>query len=132
MYNIFANVIVLAHFLFIVFVIFGGLLVIHWPRMAFAHLPAAIWGAAVEFFGWICPLTPLENRLRQLAGGSSYSGDFIARYLLPVIYPENLTATMQQIFGGLVVVINIIFYYIAIRRRNRLLRHAPDRLRQQS
>ena len=117
MYNVLADAIVVVHFLFIVFVIFGGLLVIHWPRMAFAHLPATLWGAAVEFFGWICPLTPLENNLRQLAGGSFYSGDFIARYLLPVIYPENLTATMQQIFGAFVIIINIIFYAITIRKR---------------
>jgi hypothetical protein len=114
MYDIFANAIVLTHFLFIAFVVFGGLLVIRWPRLAFVHLPAAIWGAVVEIFSWICPLTPLENHLRQLAGNSSYSGDFIARYLLPVIYPENLTATMQQIFGGFVIAINIIFYTIAV------------------
>ena len=117
MYNILANAVVLAHFLFIAFVVCGGLLVIHWPRIAFVHLPMAAWGAAVEIFGWICPLTPLENHLRQLAGGSSYSGDFIARYLIPVIYPENLTATMQQIFGVLVIAINLFFYALAIQER---------------
>jgi hypothetical protein len=119
MYNILANAIVLVHFLFIVFVVFGGLLVIRWPHIVFVHLPAAIWGATVEIFGWICPLTPLENHLHQLAGISSYSGDFIMRYLIPVIYPENLTTTMQQIFGGFVIAINIIFYAIALRRRSR-------------
>lgn len=117
MYDILAKAIVLVHFLFIVFVIFGGLLVIRWPCLAFVHLPASIWGAAVEIFGWICPLTPLENHLRQLAGESNYTGDFIARYLIPVIYPENLTATLQQIFGGFVIAVNIIFYTIAIRKR---------------
>jgi hypothetical protein len=70
----------------------------------------------VEIFGWVCPLTPLENHLHQLAGGSSYSGDFIARYKIPVIYPENLTITTQHIFGGLVIAINIIFYFLAIRK----------------
>jgi hypothetical protein len=80
------------------------------------HLPAAVWGAVVEIFGWVCPLTPLENHFRLLAGGSSYSGDFIARYLLPVIYPENMTITKQYIFGGIVIVINIIFYSIAIQK----------------
>ena len=109
MYNVIANAIVLAHFLFIVFVICGGLLVIRWPRIAFVHLPAAVWGAAVEIFGWICPLTPLENHLRNLAGGSSYNGDFIARYLIPVIYPENLSVTIQQVFGWLVIAVNILF-----------------------
>jgi hypothetical protein len=116
-YNVFDDAIVLAHFIFIAFVIFGGLPVIRWPRLAFAHLPAAIWGAAVEFFAWTCPLTPLENHFRNLAGGASYSGDFIARYLLLIIYPENLTTTIQHIFGGMVIVINIIFYAIAIRKQ---------------
>jgi hypothetical protein len=116
MYHVLANAIVLAHFLFIAFVICGGLLVIRWPRIAFVHLPAAVWGTVVEIFGWICPLTPLENHFRLLAGNSSYSGDFIARYLMPVLYPENLTATMQQVFGAFVIAINIIFYFIAIKK----------------
>ena len=116
MYNVLANAIVLAHLLFIAFVICGGLLVIRWPRLAVVHLPAAVWGAVVEIFGLICPLTPLENHFRLLAGNSSYSGDFIARYLLPIIYPENLTATMQQVFGGFVIIINLIFYTIIIQK----------------
>ena len=116
MYNVLASAIVLAHLLFIAFVICGGLLVIRWPRLVVVHLPAAVWGAVVEIFGWVCPLTPLENHFRLLAGNSSYSGDFIARYLLPVIYPENLTATMQQVFGGFVIIINLFFYTIAIQK----------------
>jgi hypothetical protein len=114
LYNVLADTIVLAHFLFIAFVICGGLLIIRWPRMAFAHLPAAVWGAVVEIFGWICPLTPLENHFRDLAGDASYHGDFISRYLLPVIYPENLTTNSQHVLGGLVIFINIIFYTMAI------------------
>jgi hypothetical protein len=121
-YNVLANAIVLAHFLFIAFIVCGGLLVIRWPRFAVVHLPATVWGAIVEIFGWVCPLTPLENHFRQLAGGSSYSGDFIARYLIPLIYPENLTATIQQVFGGLVIIINLIFYTIAIQKQ-RLLKN---------
>jgi hypothetical protein len=121
MYNVFADAIVLAHFLFIAFVVCGGLLVIRWPRMAFVHLPAAVWGAVVEIFGWICPLTPLENNFRLLAGESSYSGDFIARYLIPVIYPENLTTTIQQVLGGLVIAVNIIFYSIAIQKHRHMI-----------
>ena len=116
MYNILADAIVVAHFLFIAFVVFGGLLVIRWPRIAFVHLPSAIWGAAVEIFGWICPLTPLENHFRYLAGKTSYNGDFIAHYLLPIIYPENLTIAIQQVLGVLVIIINIIFYIIALRK----------------
>jgi hypothetical protein len=115
-YNILADAIVVAHFLFIAFVVSGGLLVILWPQMAFVHLPAAVWGAAVEIFGWICPLTPLENHFRYLAGKTSYNGDFIAHYLLPIIYPENLTVAIQQVLGVLVIIINIIFYIIALRK----------------
>jgi drug/metabolite transporter superfamily protein YnfA len=121
-YNVLANAILLAHLLFIAFVICGGLLVIRWPRLAVVHLPAAVWGAVVEIFGWVCPLTPLENHFRLLAGNSSYSGDFIARYLIPAIYPENMTITKQYIFGVIVIVINIIFYSIAIQKL-RSLKH---------
>jgi len=120
-YNILADVTVVIHFLFITFVICGGLLVIRWPKFAFFHLPAAIWGAAVEIFGWICPLTPLENHFRNLAGDFSYSGDFIARYVLPLIYPDNLTTTIQQTLGGLVIVVNIIIYFAAIRTHRKVL-----------
>jgi hypothetical protein len=116
LYNVLADAIVLAHFLFIALVVCGGLLVIRWPRIAFVHLPAAVWGAVVEIFGWVCPLTPLENHFRLLAGDSSYGSDFITRYLIPVIYPENLTTTIQQVLGGLVIAVNIIFYTIAIRK----------------
>jgi len=123
MYNILADVIVGTHFLFIVFVVCGGLLVIRWPKIALIHLPAAVWGAAVEIFGWICPLTPLENHFRDLAGETSYSGDFITRYLLPVIYPDNLTTSIQYLLGGLVIVVNVIVYVIAIRKhRNTVCR----------
>ncbi|MGA2780334.1 MAG: DUF2784 domain-containing protein [Smithella sp.] len=123
MYNLLANIIVLAHFLFIAFVVCGGLLVIRWLRMAFVHLPAAVWGVVVEIFGWICPLTPLENHFRLLAGESSYNGDFIARYLIPVIYPENLTNESQQLLGGIVIVVNVIFYTIAIRKHRKVVSH---------
>ncbi|MBN1470479.1 MAG: DUF2784 domain-containing protein [Syntrophaceae bacterium] len=119
MYNVLADAIVITHFLFIVFVVGGGLLVIRRPKIAFVHLPAAVWGAAVELFGWICPLTPLENRFRYLAGEISYSGDFIARYLLPVIYPENLTTSIQYLLGGLVIAVNVIIYVIAIRKHRK-------------
>ena len=123
MFNLLADVIVLAHFLFFAFVICGGLLVIRWPRVAFVHLPAAIWGAVVEIFGWVCPLTPLENNFRLLAGNSSYSVDFIARYLIPLIYPGNLTTTIQQLFGGMVITVNMIIYTIAVRKHKKVVNH---------
>ncbi len=123
MYKILADTIVIIHCLFIAFVIFGGLLIIRWPRTAYVHVPAAIWGVAVEFFGWFCPLTPLENHFRFLAGKGSYEGDFIEKYLLPLIYPENLTPSIQQILGMMVVIINFIVYIIAIRKRRKTAKH---------
>ena len=121
MYNVLANAIVLAHLLFIAFVICGGLLVIRWPRLAVVHLPAVVWGAAVEIYGLVCPITPLENHFRMLAGDTSYSGDFIARYLLLVIYPENLTTTIQQLLGCLVIAVNVIIYIVVIRKYRKVV-----------
>jgi hypothetical protein len=117
MYGILAGVVIVAHFLFIAFVVTGGLFVWRWPRLIFAHLPAVVWGAIIEFTGWICPLTPLENHLRRLAGSSPYSGGFIEQYLLPVIYPANLTANTQYVLGGLVIGANLIIYIIFIRKQ---------------
>ena len=123
MYGILAGVIIVAHFLFIAFVAAGGLLVLRWPSLAWVHLPAVVWGVVVELAGWICPLTPLENYLRQLAGKSSYSGDFIEQYLIPIIYPANLTAATQYILGGLVIAVNLILYFLVIQKQ-RALRHS--------
>lgn len=117
MYRFFADVLVVVHFLFIFFVVAGGMLILYRPRMAFLHLPAVIWGAAVELCGWICPLTPLENYFRRIAGDAGYSGGFIEHYLIPLIYPENLTAETQYILGGLVIVVNLIFYFLLWRRK---------------
>jgi hypothetical protein len=111
-----ANALVLLHLAFIVFVVGGGLLVAWEKRLAWLHLPAAAWGALVEFMGWICPLTPLENRFRTLAGESGYEGGFIEHYLLPLIYPETLTAATQYVLGGLVLAINFLIYFWLWRR----------------
>lgn len=114
-----ADAIVVLHLAFVVFVAAGGLLVWRWPRLAWLHLPCALWGAAVSFGGWICPLTPLENCFRQRAGEAGYSGDFVARYLLPVLYPEGLTREAQVVLGMLVVAVNGAVYAAAWRRGRR-------------
>ena len=119
MYQLLADLLVVVHLLFIIFVVIGGIFVIYRPRLALLHLPSAAWGAAVELCGWFCPLTPLENYLRLSGGGKVYDGDFIEHYLLPIIYPQNLTATGQQILGILVIAINLIFYTLAIRKHRR-------------
>jgi hypothetical protein len=120
-----ADLLVLAHFAFVVFVVAGGLLVLRWPKAAWAHVPAALWGAAIELGGWICPLTPLEQQLRARAGRESYEGDFVARYVLPVLYPEGLTRDAQLVLGVAVVVINAAIYAVVLRRRR--ARHARER-----
>jgi Protein of Unknown function (DUF2784) len=125
LYSALADLAVLAHALFILFAVLGGLLVLRWPRAAWLHLPAAAWAAFVEFSGRICPLTPLENHYRELAGQGGYSGDFIEHYVLPVIYPEGLTRDLQFWLGGAVLVINVIAYTVAVRRLKR--RHASGR-----
>ena len=96
---------------FVLFVIFGGLLVLRWRWIAWLHLPAAAWGAFVEFTGWTCPLTPLENWLREQGGETSYRSDFIAQYLLPMLYPGDLTRDLQWLLGTGVVVLNIAVYW---------------------
>lgn len=112
---ILADALVIVHLLFVAFVVAGGFLLVRWPKLAWLHLPAAAWGAYIEFTGGICPLTPLENRLRVLGGGSAYSGDFVERYLLPVLYPGNLTLPLQQVLGGVVVAVNLLAYALAYR-----------------
>ena len=112
-----ADLVVVAHFLFVLFVVLGGLLVLRWPRVAYVHIPAAIWGAGIELAGGICPLTPLENSLRRQAGGAGYSGGFIEQYLLPVLYPTGLTRNVQVVLGVLVIAVNLGVYAYVFRRR---------------
>lgn len=111
MYPFLANLVLVVHLAFVLFVLFGGLLTLKWWWIAWLHLPAAVWGAVVEFTGWICPLTPLENWLRAQDGETSSSSDFIAQYLLPVLYPGDLTQGIQLLLGTVVVVLNAIIYW---------------------
>jgi acetyl esterase/lipase len=121
-YRVLADIAVIVHLAFVVFVVFGGLLVIRWQRLGWLHLPAAIWGAAIEFSGAICPLTPLENVLREAGGQARYSGDFVERYVIPLVYPIDLTRTIQLALGCLVVAINLGVYGLMIARaRKRML-----------
>ena len=112
-----ADLVVLLHLLFIVFVLAGGFLALRWRRLPWLHLPCAIWGGLVELAGWFCPLTPLENRLRMAAGEAGYEGGFVAHYLLPVIYPSGLTRGAQLGIGVSVVLLNVAAYLLLLRRR---------------
>ena len=114
-----ADLVVLLHFAFVVFVVGGGVVVLRWPRWAWLHLPAAIWGALIELTGRICPLTPLENRLRMATGETGYAGGFVEHYLIPVIYPDGLTRGLQISLGIGVVAINLVFYGLLVARRSR-------------
>jgi hypothetical protein len=115
-YRVLADLTLVLHLLFILFVVFGALLVLKWRWFAFIHVPAAIWGALIEFMGWICPLTPLKNRFRHKAGQSGYDGGFIDHYLIPIIYPEGLTGNLQIILGTAVILLNLVFYWLVIKR----------------
>jgi hypothetical protein len=111
-----ADAVLIAHAAFVVFVVLGGLLAWRWRRAALLHLPAAAWGAWIEFSGGICPLTPLENRLRHAAGQAGYDGGFVEHYLLALIYPEGLTREVQIALGVAVIVINAAVYGVLVRR----------------
>jgi Protein of Unknown function (DUF2784) len=110
MYQLLADLVLIVHLAFVVFVLCGGLLVLRRQWVAWLHLPAVVWGAYVEFSGWICPLTPLENWLRTQGGEAAYTGDFIARYLLPILYPMTLTHDVQVVLGALVLAVNLLIY----------------------
>ena len=126
-YRILADATVVLHLAFVLFVVVGGVLVVRWPRVAWVHVPAAAWGAWVEFAGWICPLTPLENWLRHLGGGAAYSSTFVEHYLVPVLYPSALSRELQWGLGGFVVAINAVVYLFALRRQGRAPRATPGR-----
>jgi Protein of Unknown function (DUF2784) len=116
-YALLADLLLLAHGAFVLFVIAGGLLVLRWPRVAWAHLPAALWGAGIEFTGRICPLTPIENAWRQAAGEAAYRGGFIEHYVTAALYPAGLTRTTQLVLGVIVVAVNGGAYWTLWRRR---------------
>jgi hypothetical protein len=115
-YRLLADLVVLVHLAFVVFAVAGAVLVVRWRWVTCVHLPAVIWAALIEFAGWICPLTPLENRLRILSGGAGYRGGFVEHYLFPILYPVGLTRGVQVFLGSLVVVINVGIYSWLITR----------------
>ena len=118
-YRILADLVVLVHIAFVIFAIAGGLLALRWQWVVGLHLPAAAWAAMIEFAGWVCPLTPLENHFRALAGESTYDRGFVAHYILPILYPGQLTRDIQIGFGLLVLVINAAIYWRLAQKRRR-------------
>jgi hypothetical protein len=118
LYRVLANAVVVLHALFILFIVVGGFLAWrrHWAGVALLHVPCAVWGVLIEYNGWICPLTPLENSLRMRAGQQGYSGGFVEHYLLPAIYPAGLTPRIQVVLGTAVIVVSIVAYAVLVRR----------------
>jgi hypothetical protein len=115
-HSLLADAVVLVHLGFILFVMFGGLLVLRSRRVAYLHVPAAAWGAYVELAGKICPLTPLELSLRGKAGQAGYETSFIDHYIVPIVYPAGLTPAMQTAAGALVIAVNFLVYGFLLRR----------------
>lgn len=120
LFRVLANAVVLAHAAFIVFVVLGGFIALRWRWVAWLHVPAAVWGSLIEFAGWVCPLTPLENFFRARAGEAGYAGGFMEHYVLHLIYPNGLTRPVQWTLGGAALLVNVTVYTAyAIRRRHR-------------
>lgn len=121
-YRLLADVAVVLHFLFIVFVVLGGLLAFRWPRVAWAHVPAFLWGGAISLLGWVCPLTYLENDFRALGAAEGYDTSFIEAYILPLVYPERIFGAFPDygftLIGILVLLLNgVIYWRLAKRHR---------------
>ena len=116
-YRVLADLVLLTHICFIVFVVFGGLLALRWRWLPVVHIPAVVWGLFIELSGGICPLTPLENRLREAAGLSGYPTSFVEHYLLPVVYPAALSASVQQVVAAALLLANLGAYSLVVWRR---------------
>lgn len=120
LYILLANSVLLLRLAFVIFALAGVVAVVRWPKLAWLHLPAVLWAVGIEWSGGVCPLTPLENYLRQAAGQAGYSGSFIEHYLLALLYPTGLTRELQWWLGGIVLLLNLTGYAWLLLRRRRL------------
>lgn len=118
-YRFLADFVLIIHICFVLFAVFGGLLVLRWRWIAFFHIPAIIWGFLVQYFIWICPLTPMENYFRNLGGESGYAGGFVEHYASALLYP-SMTANLHLILGFLLIIFNILIYVCLVSRLRRL------------
>ena len=121
-YRLLADIVTVLHLAFVAFVLLGGFLLLRWRRAVWFHGPTVLWGAVVEWTGWVCPLTPLEHWLRVKGHVRGYSGGFVEHYLVPALYPEALTPGIQMALGGLVILVNVLVYGYALRVRRRRAR----------
>lgn len=116
-FRLFADLTLVAHLCFVLFVVLGGLLALRWPRVAWAHVPVALYGALIEFVGFVCPLTPLENHFRRRGGEAGYAGGFVEHYVTATLYPGGLTRNAQLVLGIGVLTLNVVVYALYWRRR---------------
>jgi hypothetical protein len=116
LYSVLAELVLAVHAAFIVFALLGGLLALRWRALPWIHLPCVLWVTLVELRGWICPLTPLENQLREAAGARGYSGSFIEHYLLPLVYPSGLTPGVRVLLAVIALGINLAVYALLGRQ----------------
>ena len=116
LYRVVADLVVVVHFAFVLFAVLGAFFVLRWKRCAWIHVPAVLWAALIEFYGWVCPLTPLENWLRETGGAIAYRSGFIEHYILPILYPTVLTRRLQIALGLFVLGINLGIYGWVLHR----------------
>lgn len=114
-----ADLVLLVHFAFVLFAVFGGLLVYYRRRLAWLHIPAVAWAVLINLVGWVCPLTPLEKSLRLAAGGEAYEGGFVRHYIAPLIYPEGASAALGLKLGTALLAWNLAIYGWLIFRARR-------------
>ena len=120
LYRLLADLVLVLHLAFALFALFGGVLILRYPKLLRIHLPALLWGVAVQWADWICPLTPLENYLRRLGGEAGYPGGFVEYFVLKVLYPENLSLDLRYALGLALIVVNAAVYlYVVIIQRLR-------------
>ena len=125
LYRLLANLVLIIHLTFVVFVLFGALLVLRWNKLVWFHLPAVLWGALTEFAGIVCPLTPLEVTLRQLGGEAGYEGGCIDHYVTAILYPSALTRDLQIWLGFGALLANLLIYARILARKRRGAAHSP-------
>src|SRR5688572_19848270 len=118
-YRWLADAVVVLHGTFVVFVLVGGFLALRWPPLRWIHVPAAVWGVLIEYAGWVCPLTPLENVLRERAGEAGYTGGFVEQYVLRALYPDHLPSSIRWVLGSIVLTVNVAAYVLVWRRTRR-------------
>ena len=123
LYGLLADLVLVAHLAFVGFVVLGGFLVLRWRRLAWIHIPVALWGAAIVVTGFTCPLTPLEIRLQQLGGRAGYQGGFIEHYVTAVLYPDGLTRQAQLLLGAAVLALNLVVYWRVLAQSRRSQSH---------